>query len=51
MDSIPILGSQSVRRTLDVEDLLFKLELEEKIALLSAEQLTWECHVLCEFRD
>jgi hypothetical protein len=39
MDSIPIIGSKSGPSNLDVEGLLSKLDLGEKIALLSGEQL------------
>jgi hypothetical protein len=40
MDSIPIIGSKSDASNLDVEGLLSKLDLGEKIALLSGEQLS-----------
>jgi hypothetical protein len=37
MDSIPVMTSKKDPPSLDVEDLLSKLQLDEKIALLSGE--------------
>jgi hypothetical protein len=37
MDSIPVITSKKGASSLDVEDLLSKLEIDEKIALLSGE--------------
>ncbi len=52
MDSTPITGSKSGPSSLDVEDLLDKLELDEKIALLSGEQLPSEpCRFLAAIVD
>jgi beta-glucosidase len=41
MDSIPVMTSKKDTPSLDVEDLLSKLQLDEKIALLSGELPGW----------